>query len=227
MTLMASFNVLLHKLTGQEDIIIGTPVAGRKHKELENMIGMFVNTLALRNKPSADKTFKELLEAVRDNALLAYENQDYPFEELVDHLNLRRDINQNALFNVMFVLQLMDNPAIEVNGLKYKPYLYENKTAKFDLLLQAFPSKEDIKFEFTYSSNLFKRTTVEKFSQRFLMILNYIVESQNGLIGEINILEENERREILSYSGRSLRSRGTDASICELLRSRRKQRRIK
>ncbi|MDX7896967.1 non-ribosomal peptide synthetase [Bacillus velezensis] len=216
MTLMASFNVLLHKLTGQEDIIIGTPVAGRKHKELENMIGMFVNTLALRNKPSADKTFKELLEAVRDNALLAYENQDYPFEELVDHLNLERDINQNALFNVMFVLQLMDNPAIEVNGLKYKPYLYENKTAKFDLLLQAFPSKEDIKFEFTYSSNLFKRTTVEKFSQRFLMILNHIVESQDGLIGEINILEENERREILSYSGRSLRSRGTDASICEL-----------
>ncbi|MEC0599326.1 amino acid adenylation domain-containing protein [Bacillus spizizenii] len=216
MTLMASFNVFLYKHTGQEDIIIGSPIAGRKHKELENMIGMFVNTLAIRNNPDANKTFKSLLEEVRVKALKAYENQDYPFEELVDHLEIERDINRNALFNVMFVLQLMDSPTIEVNQLKYTPYPYENKTAKFDLLLQAFPSEEDIKFEFTYSSKLFKRETIEKFSERFLMILKQIVLDKNVLIGDINIIDHNEWREIADYSHNVLSDNKNPNSICEV-----------
>ncbi len=216
MTLMASFNVLLFKHSGQEDIIIGSPIAGRKHKELENMIGMFVNTIALRNHPSAEKNFKELLEQVKDSALKAYENQDYPFEELVNALNIDRDLDRNALFNVMFVLQLMDNPTIEINKLKYTPYNYENKTAKFDLLLQAFPGQEDIKFEFTYSSKIFKRNTIEKFSQRFLMILESIVSQENILIGDINILDENEKKEITSHSNILIPSNRNNGTICDI-----------
>ncbi|MGM1050753.1 MAG: condensation domain-containing protein, partial [Bacillota bacterium] len=95
-------NILLSKCTGQEDIIIGSPIAGRPHADLENIIGMFVNTLVMRNYPKSGKTYKGFLDEVKENSLRAYENQDYQFEELVDKLNLRRDISRNPLFDVMF-----------------------------------------------------------------------------------------------------------------------------
>ncbi|ETT37861.1 hybrid nonribosomal peptide synthetase/polyketide synthase [Paenibacillus sp. FSL R7-269] len=200
MTLLAAFNVFLFKHTGQEDIIVGSPIAGRKHKELEQLIGMFVNTLALRNRPSAQMAFRDFLAGVKEKALQAYEHQDYPFEELVDQLNMGRNLNGTALFNVMFVLQVMDNPAIEVNGMKYAPYPFENKTAKFDLVLQAFPGRDELKFEFTYAAKLFKPGTIARFATRFLQILEHVVSLENILIGEIDMLDGDELRSIRSYS---------------------------
>jgi amino acid adenylation domain-containing protein len=105
MVVLALYNILLSRLSGQEDIIIGTPVSGRGHADLQRIIGMLVNTLALRNSPRADKTFKEFLGEVKEKALEAFENQNYPFEDLVDALNVQRDTSRNPLFDAMFVLQ--------------------------------------------------------------------------------------------------------------------------
>ena len=122
MVLLSALNILLSKYSGQEDIIVGSPIAGRQHADLENMIGMFVNTLAIRNHPEGSKTYEEFLSEVKENALKAYENQDYQFEELVDKLNLRRDIGRNPLFDVMFIMQNMDAKVITLKNLRFKPY---------------------------------------------------------------------------------------------------------
>ncbi|WP_157243996.1 condensation domain-containing protein, partial [Paenibacillus elgii] len=96
---------LLHKYTGQEDVIVGTPIAGRPHADLESIIGMFVNTLALRHYPAGEKTFQDYVQEVKETSLKAFENQDYPFEALVDKLDLKRDMSRHPLFDTMFVLQ--------------------------------------------------------------------------------------------------------------------------
>ncbi|MBJ8191330.1 hypothetical protein JDS79_31575, partial [Bacillus cereus] len=105
MVLLAAYNVFLSRYSGQEDIVVGTPVAGRSHVQLERMLGMFVNTLTLRNAPVQEKTFRQFLDEVKDNALNAFEHQDYPFDMLVNRLHLQRDLSRNPLFDTMFRLQ--------------------------------------------------------------------------------------------------------------------------
>ncbi|MGN4562436.1 condensation domain-containing protein, partial [Bacillus cereus group sp. MYBK5-2] len=105
MVLLAAYTTLLAKYSGQEDIIVGTPIAGRTHADLEPIIGMFVNTLAIRNYPEGDKTFYMYVQEVKETMLNAYENQEYPFEELVQKVNIKRDMSRNPLFDTMLVLQ--------------------------------------------------------------------------------------------------------------------------
>ncbi|MCP4158385.1 MAG: amino acid adenylation domain-containing protein, partial [bacterium] len=122
MVLLTLFNSFLSKLSGQEDIIIGTPTAGRGHVDLGDIIGMFVNTLGLRNQPHGDKTYEEFLDHVKETTLNAFDNQDYQFEELVETLDISRDASRNPLFDVMFLLQNMELTKIEIPGLKLKPF---------------------------------------------------------------------------------------------------------
>ncbi|WP_031342550.1 condensation domain-containing protein, partial [Ruminiclostridium papyrosolvens] len=137
MVLLCAYNILLNKYTGQEDIIVGSPTAGRPHADLENLAGMFVNTLALRNFPKGDKTFIVFLEELKENVVTALENQDYQFESLIENLKLKRDLSRNSLFDTLFVLQNMGMPEMDVNGLKFTPYKFENRVSKFDLTLEA------------------------------------------------------------------------------------------
>ena len=111
--LLAAFNVLLAKLSGQEDIAVGTPLAGRRHADLQQIIGMFINTLALRNFPRGEKRFEEFFSEVKSSTLEAFENQEYPFEELVDQVCQNRDVSRNPLFDVMFALQNMEQVKID------------------------------------------------------------------------------------------------------------------
>ncbi|NUF07909.1 hypothetical protein G8D97_23405, partial [Bacillus sp. SPB7] len=108
-------------------------IAGRPHADLDRVVGMFVNTLAMRNYPTGEKTFEQFASEVKENALRAYENQDYPFEEIVETLDVTRDMSRNAIFDVMFVLQNMDQEAGKVEGLEIKPFEWEYEIAKFDL----------------------------------------------------------------------------------------------
>jgi non-ribosomal peptide synthetase component F len=133
--MLAVFYVLLSKLSGQEDIVIGTPVVGRRHADFEHVVGMFVNTLALRNYPIGAKTFKEFLDDVRQGVLKAFDNQDYQFESLLEDLELKRDMSRNPLFDVLFALQKFDIPRLQLPGWQLTPHDYENLTAKFDLNL--------------------------------------------------------------------------------------------
>ena len=134
MVLLAAYKVMLYQYTRQQDLIVGTPVAGRGHADLERVMGMFVNTLALRSHPSGEKTFAAFLEEVKQHTLEAFDHQDYPFEMLVEKLDLSRDASHNPLFDTMFVLQNMETQRLELPGLRVSPYEIGNRIAKFDLI---------------------------------------------------------------------------------------------
>src|SRR5437763_465999 len=135
MTLLAAFKVLLYRYTGQEDLVVGSPIANRHRQELEGLIGFFVNTLAMRTDLSGDPTFRELLRRVRETALGAYAHQDLPFEYLVEQLQPERNLSHSPLVQVVFVLQNTPERKAELPGLSLTPLKYGVETAKFDLTL--------------------------------------------------------------------------------------------
>ncbi len=163
MVLMAAYNVLLSRYTGQEDIIVGSPVAGRPHADLQGIIGMFINTLAIRNYPEGEKTFVQFLQEVRENAFLAFENQNYQFEELVEKLNLMRDMSRNPLFDTMFALRTSNKTEFAASGINFKQYnnWLEGRKAKFDLMLEVVEGQEGITFNLEYCTRLFKKETIK------------------------------------------------------------------
>jgi amino acid adenylation domain-containing protein/non-ribosomal peptide synthase protein (TIGR01720 family) len=195
--LLAVFNVLLAKITSQEDIIIGTPVAGRRHADLEQVIGMFVNTLGLRNFPNSEMTFMDFLHRVKENTLEAFENQDYPFEELVEKVPVNRDVSRNPLFDVMFILQNIDFPQVEIPGLTLTSYEYENKVSKFDLTLASVEIEEKLLFTFEYCTKLFKQETIERFISYFKKIVTSILIAPGVKISDVEIISEEEKEKIL------------------------------
>ena len=197
MILLSAITILLWKYTGQEDIIIGSPIAGRPHVDLECIIGMFVNTLAMRNYPKSSKTYAEFLKEVKETALAAYENQDYQFEELVDRLNLRRDLSRNPLFDVMFVLQNMEESELEIEGLRLMKYNSEQVQTKFDLTFTAIEATGEIMFNIEYCTSLFERVTIERLSTHLQNLIEIITLNKYILLGDIDILSNEEGRQLL------------------------------
>ncbi|WP_257137759.1 condensation domain-containing protein, partial [Bacillus pseudomycoides] len=133
MTLLAAYNVLLARYTGQEDFIVGTPIAGRPHEDLEPIVGMFVNTLAMRNKLANDKPFREFLQEVRENVLKSYEHQMYPLEDLIEKLKVQRDMSRNPLFDTIFTLQNMDLTVPQGEEFMLCPYPFDYQMSKVDV----------------------------------------------------------------------------------------------
>ncbi|UCH95064.1 MAG: amino acid adenylation domain-containing protein [Candidatus Aminicenantes bacterium] len=208
MVLLALINILLSKLSSQEDIIIGTPTAGRRHADLDKIIGMFVNTLALRNYPRGERYFKEFLQEVKTRALEAFENQEYQFEDLVDRVLVNRDISRNPLFDVMFVLQnpgflngsTADNNDIPVEKIiapQPGPYDFQNTTAKFDLTLSAVKDGRNLLLSFQYTEKLFKEETIKRYIDYFKKIVSGIVENPGLKLKQIEIISEAEKRKVL------------------------------
>ncbi len=197
MVLLSACNILLSKYSGQEDIIIGSPIAGRPHADLENIIGMFVNTLAMRNYPESNKTYKEFLTEVKTNSLQAFENQDYQFEELIDQLNIKRDLSRNPLFDVMFSMQNMDAGEIQIAGLKAKPCEVDNNISKFDMTITATELTQTIRIELNYCTKLFNRQTIENISKHLTNILDCVANNINLKLSEINMLTEEEKHKLL------------------------------
>lgn len=194
---LAVLNVLLFKYTGQEDIIVGSPVAGRSHLDLEKIIGVFINDLAIRNFPVGRKTFREFLEEVKENALTAYENQDYRFEELVDKLGIKRDSSRNPLYDVLFVMQNVSLPEVTIEGLNFTVYQYENKYSQMDFSLEGFEGKETISFKIDYDIKLFKKETMENLGGHFLNIVQKVIENLQIYLVDLEILTEVEKEQII------------------------------
>lgn len=195
--LLAMYNILLYKYTQMEDIVVGTVTAGRPHADLENVVGMFVNTLAIRNHLDVNKSFIEFLKEVKKTTLKAFENQDYPFEELVSQLNLNRDISRNALFDTMFVLQNMEIPQLDVGDLKINQFDVPRKTSMFDLTLEAMEKDGCIEFTIEYCTKLFKKETIERLSRHFINTIKSVLYNPYIKICDIDILSQKERRQIL------------------------------
>jgi iturin family lipopeptide synthetase A len=194
MKLLAIFYIWLFKLSGQEDIVVGTPVAGRRHWDLENIIGMFVNTLPLRNSPTTGKTFKQLLKEVKENTINDFENQDYPFEELVDKVNVNRDLSRNPIFDVVFILQNLEPQRRQP---VFKFYDFERGVSKFDLTLHVYETKENLFFKFEYCTKLFKPETIERFGNYLKKIVSTIIDDPGIQLGKMGIISEEEKQRVL------------------------------
>ncbi|NEU77743.1 non-ribosomal peptide synthetase [Nostoc sp. UIC 10630] len=191
MTLLAAFQTLLYRYTGQEDILVGSPIANRNHAELEQLIGCFVNTLVLRTNLEGNPTFTELLGRVRKVAVEAYTHQDLPFEKLVEALQPNRDLSYNPLFQVMFVLQ---NPA---SNSIWKTEELETRTAKFDVLLSMIDSEEGLTGTLEYNTDLFNADTIARMVGHFQTLLEGVVSDPNQGISKLSILTPVERQTLL------------------------------
>lgn len=196
MILLAAFNVLLFRYTGQDDVIVGTPIANRQRKEVEALIGFFVNTLVLRSDLSGNPTFRELLGRIRKETLEAYEHQDLPFEKLVDALELERDLARTPLFQVYFVLQ---NATVEKAkdagaALNFIPLETDNPTAKFDLTLVAEERNDGLNCVLEYNPDLFEATTVERILAHFQRLLESIITDPGQHILDLELSSRAEQQ---------------------------------
>ncbi|MCU0286799.1 MAG: AMP-binding protein, partial [Acidobacteria bacterium] len=207
MSLLAVLNTLFYKYTGQEDIIIGVGVAGRSHGGLENIIGMFVNMLAVRNQPHGSKTWEEFLSEVKGNSLKAFENQDVQFEALIEKLELERDPAYSPLLDVMLVVQNFTSPVnpVEIARTDYLsiPVRSRHKTAKFDIGLLVRETDRGIDFELEYRTTLFKQETIARLAGHFLTVLKQVSENPFIPIGTIEIISMEEKRQLLDEFNRS------------------------
>ncbi|MCP5052791.1 MAG: amino acid adenylation domain-containing protein, partial [bacterium] len=203
MVLLAVYNILLSKLSSREDIVVGVPIAGRRHADLEQIIGMFVNTLALRNTPSAGKSFTQFLEDVKTRTVDAYDNQDYPFEELVEKVTVERDLSRdNPLFDALFDLQNVSVPeapgeAEAMEDIKPEPFDFEIRETKFDLLLYALESNGRILFSFRYSTRLFREETISRFIRYFKTIISAVIDFPQVNVSDIDVITEEEKNKLL------------------------------
>ncbi|MGD2089687.1 MAG: amino acid adenylation domain-containing protein [Candidatus Aminicenantes bacterium] len=202
MVLLAIYNVLLSKLSRQEDIVVGTPIAARRHVNLEHIIGMFVNTLAMRNYPAGNKKFVDFLEELKKRTLEAFENQEYQFDDLVEKVFVNRDTSRNPIFDVLFGLQNMESqaseiPVVDISQLQIRPYEEEHRTAKFDLNLTCFENEDKLFCFFEYCTKLFKKGTIERFIIYFKQIISAVLENHNQKISQIEIITAEEKRRIL------------------------------
>ncbi|NOU71105.1 amino acid adenylation domain-containing protein [Paenibacillus sp. LMG 31458] len=197
MMLLAAYQVLLSKYSGQTDVIVGTPVAGRPLAETENILGMFVNTLAIRSQPESGKTFAQFLEEVKRSSLLALEHQHYPLEMLIDQLELRRDLSRNPLFDTVFSVQNQELKASEFAGLSFEPYHRENKIAQFDLSVKAIEDESEIVLHAEYGIHLFNKETIERMMTDYQALLQQVTENPDILLREILLTHYDKLENVL------------------------------
>ncbi|OMF54283.1 non-ribosomal peptide synthetase, partial [Paenibacillus sp. FSL R5-0765] len=198
MVLLAAYNVLLHKYSGQEDVIVGTPIAGRNHGDVQPLIGIFLNTLAIRSYPASEKTFLSYLNEVKETTLHAFEHQNYPFEQLVDKVQVTRDLSRNPLFDTMFTMQNTENEQFELEGLRLIPYPSVLDTAKFDISLDVGEENGGLDYSFEYATALYKRETIERLAKHYEQLLVTIVNHPDAKIAELNLLTAEEKEQVLS-----------------------------
>lgn len=197
MTLLAAFKTLLYRYTGQEDILVGSPIANRNRREIEEVIGLFANTLVFRTNLSSNPTFKELLAIVREVALGAYNHQDLPFEKLVEILQPERDLSHNPLFQVLFSLRNVRTPQIKLLGVTLSSLEIERKTARFDLALDLEEGLEGINGTLEYSQDLFDASTARRIAGHFLTLLESIAANPEQRISNLPILTKPEQQQLL------------------------------
>ncbi len=204
MTLFAAYSLLLSKYASQEDIIIGTTGSGRTVPDMDSIIGMFVNTLAIRTSPKRDKTFEDFLKETEQRILSAYDNQDYQLDMLIDELSIKRDLSRNTLFDVFFTLTNKKD-ASPSNDITIKGVPLSLGVAKFDLLLAAAETGQGIDLNFEYRDSLFKPETIDAMAEHFIELLGDITGKKEAKLKDIQIVSESQKRKLLDeFSGASV-----------------------
>jgi non-ribosomal peptide synthetase component F len=201
MALLAAFQVLLHRYSGQNDFAVGSDVAGRSRAETEGLIGLFVNTLVHRADLTGGPGFRQLLRRIRRTALDAYAHQDLPFERLVTALHPDRESGRSPLFQVMFSLPNAPMPALRSPDITLTPFEAPSGTAKFDLTLFVAEAPEGLHLTMEYSSDLFDPATVDRMLAHYRILLESIVAQPDRPVGLLPMLAEEERRQMLAGWG--------------------------
>ncbi|HEY8207242.1 MAG TPA: MupA/Atu3671 family FMN-dependent luciferase-like monooxygenase [Myxococcaceae bacterium] len=204
MALMATLQALLHRYTGQEDISVGTPVAGRSRPEIEPLVGCFVNSVVVRTDLSGNPTYLELLDRVRGAALGAFSHQDAPFEKLVDALHASRDLSHTPLFQVMLVLHNTPAPRVELGELALDAMEVDNGTSKLDLTLELREVQGGLRGGIEYNTDLFDGPTVQRFAEHLGRLLEGVVEDPDRRLSDLPLMGEDERRSVIGSTPRRL-----------------------
>ncbi|MDR4186349.1 amino acid adenylation domain-containing protein, partial [Bacillus pseudomycoides] len=200
MTLLAVFKTLIYRYTGQEDILVGSPIANRNYEEIENLIGFFVNTLVIRTPINGSMKFRELLAKVREESLESYSHQDFPFEKLVEVVQPNRDMSTSPIFQVMFVLQNASMKNLEMSGIKIEQLEIHSGTSKFDLTLSMIEEETILSGSIEYNTELFNQDTIEKMIEHFTLLLEGIVENPNQCLSELPLLTDHEQQMLLEWN---------------------------
>ena len=193
MTLLAAFQVLLHRYSGQDDIAVGTPIAGRGRTELEGLIGFFVNTLVLRSDLSGNPAFTELLARVRETALGAYTHQDLPFEKLVEELSASRDISRNPLFDVMINQVESSEPSLDFSGLVARQIPLPSASAKFAITLYVRMRAHGVELRLVYQSELFSSARIANMLEQYVHLLEQIATAPEKSINDYSLVTASAR----------------------------------
>ena len=197
MTLLTAFQVLLHRYTGQNDIVVGTSIANRNRAGIEGLIGFFVNTMAIRTDTSGDPAFLELLRQVQKATLDAYNNQDFPFEKLVEELQPEQDLSRNPLVQVTFSLQNVPHSTLDLPGMTLSRMEIEDTRTMFDLEVYLWETEEGLKGTFVYNIDLFDGATIARMAGHYQRILEGIVAYPEQRLSELQLLTEAERHQML------------------------------
>ncbi|AXG70721.1 gramicidin S synthase 2 [Kordia sp. SMS9] len=212
--LLSLYKILLHKYTGQSDITVGTPVANRKEKEVFDLIGFFVNTLVIRNQIAPTDTFESIIQNVKTTSLNAFENQEVPFEKIVEELVIERDTSRHPLFQTMFILQ--NNEVVNdfaVGNTEMNMLETHQTTTKFDLTLNSLESQDRISFIFEYATALFKKETIQQMATHIESLANILVDAATTKIETISYLQETATKELLETFNNTKKSYPTNTTF--------------
>lgn len=209
--LLAVFNTLFYRYTRQEDFIVGTPVAGRDHTDLENQIGFYVNTLALRNQVKPEQSFADVFTNIKQNTLEAYSHQSYPFNQLIQDLNLKRDVSRNVVFDVMVTLHNLENSAVNFQVNEDEVNMITDHGAipsKFDLELNFKEIKGYLYFDIIYNEDVYESEMIKNLMQHFIGVLKAAMEVPTQKINQLEILSQKELKVLEEFNA-------TDVSYTE------------
>ena len=216
MVFLAALMVMLGKYSRQEDIVVGSPISGRTHKDTESMLGMFVNTLAMRGRPEGEKTFAEFLGEIKKLSLNAYENQEYPFEELVEAVDVQRDMSRNPLFDVLMALQNVEDTEVSISDNTFEAGEQPESAAKFDLSFDIQPFNNSYEIALQYCTKLFEKETAQGILVHLTETLEKVTRYPEKQIKDIEIATEKEKAQILGEFNDTAAEYPKDKTIVEL-----------
>ena len=219
MALMAAFKALVMRYSGEEDVSVGTAIANRTRREIEGLIGFFVNTVVLRTHLGGNPRFRELIERVRVTALEAYAHQEAPFEKLVEEINPERDLSRSPLFQVMMTLENTRQEVLEISGLKLSGIEEETGAAKFDLTLALADGGGNLTGSLEYSQDLFDGETIRRMARHYEKVLEEVARDAGQRIGEIELMGEAEKRQIVEACNETEREYGGTRFVHEMIRA--------
>ncbi|HLP62838.1 MAG TPA: amino acid adenylation domain-containing protein, partial [Candidatus Deferrimicrobium sp.] len=223
MNILAVLNVLFYKYTGQTDIIIGSGIAGRLHADLQDIVGMFFNTLPMRNYPVGEKTYEYFLKEVKDNSIKGFENQDVQFEDLVEKLDMQRDLSRNPLFDVFMLVQnfreVKEIKAGHRGGRTVDTPVniqYKRTTAKFDLTFFVSEMEDEVHIAIEYYTGIFKEESIRRLATHFRAIIKTIIKTSSIILKDIDIISEEEKQQIMQKFNDTERDYPGDRTIHQL-----------